>query len=371
MRVVKFDMYSNNKAVIRTDMVPMLREKLSVVDKQAKFISKRIGRSVSPRKYVISPTGRFEVGMFKTITSLIDAMDVPVRYEYSKSFISACMPKIECFNEPLESLNLDPYEYQEIVVKQMMKYGRGTILIGTGGGKTFIMALFANTFMKYTENKRFLIIVPTIQLVEQTYNDFLDYDFDEKLISKWSGSNPFNNTPIIVASSSILLSKKSDLSFLSGIDVLMVDEVHGLKKDNEINKVVKKIQSPNKFGFTGTMPEETVDQWNVLGTIGPILFTKDSSELRNEHFITEAKINIIKINYNMTSLTNLHTILSENPNKYVAELEFIMDHEYRNDLICKISSTITGNSLIMVDRILHGELLFDKLTNEFKTFYYV
>lgn len=362
---VRFEIYNANKAVIKCpELLTTIREKLSVANKNASIIKKKTGRTVNSRIYCITKGGKFEVGMFKTIKGVIDGMDIPVTYEYSDDFRGACVPQFNKYDVDLPKLGLTPHDYQEESVKRMLKFGRGCILVGTGGGKTFIMALLTQSIID-NENKdaKFLIIVPTIQLVEQTYTDFLEYGYDESVISRWSGSYPYQGTQITIASVSILQSSKSDLSILKDINVLIVDEVHILKKGNGISKLIEKVQTHNRFGFTGTLPEETVDHWNIFGTIGPILYEKAGDELRKEKYITDAKIDIVKVNYNIDSISILHTLMDESPQKYIAELEFMIEHEFRNNLIAKSSILLKGNSLIMVDRIIHGEILEELLRN--------
>lgn len=362
--IVEFDIYTGNKGKITCPqhIMDAIRARLSIVNKNAEFLKRHTGRS-APRIYAITPSGRFEIGMFKQIKSVIDGLGAPVKYKYSDEFRKACVPQFPCHGGELANLGLSPYDYQEDSVRKMLRYGRGTILIGTGGGKTFIMSLFAKTVKDFEHSTRFLVIVPTLQLVEQTYSDFLDYGFPSEMVSKWSGKCKFQNTDVIIASASILQSKLSDLTFLKEIDVLMVDEVHILKKSNGINKIIDKIPTHNRFGFTGTMPEETEDIWNVLGKIGPVLYEKNSDSLRGGQFITDCRIDIIKVHYNHTSLTDLHRRMEEDERKYIAELEFTMEHAYRNELICKTATVARDNTLIMVDRIAHGELIRDILEN--------
>lgn len=360
MVTVKFDVYSTNKGTIESSILPLIREKLSVVNKDARFVKKLTGRDV-PRLYCITLGGKFDIGIFATIKNIIKDLPVEVKFEYTPAFRARCAPQLAGFDQPLPSLGLPPYDYQESSVRKMLKFGRGNLVIGTGGGKTFIMALLAKAVRKNTKLRKVLIIVPTLQLVEQTYTDFIDYGYDKSTISRWSGGHDFQDTDIIVANTSIMQSKLADLKFLSTIDVLMVDEVHILKKSNGINKIIDKIPTANRFGFTGTMPEEVIDQWNVMGKIGPILYTKASDSLREGKFISECKIDIIKVNYNNASLVELHKLLDSRVEKYLAETDFIIDHAYRNHLICKTSIVARGNSLIMVDRIVHGETIRDML----------
>ena len=356
MRIVEFDIYQGNKAIITTSMLPIIREKLSVVNKNARFVPKHISRHVD-RLYSITPTGRFDIGLFHDIKKVIDGFNSPVKYVYSDAFKKACIPQYSFYQESLAVLKFPPYDYQETSVKKMLQFGRGLILIGTGGGKTFIMSLFTKTVQNNKPKSKFLIVVPTIQLVEQTYADFIDYGFDVGSISRWSGDYSYQDTDIVIASTSILQSKSSDLSPLADIDVLMVDEVHVLKRNNSINKVLDKVQTVHRYGFTGTMPEETIDQWNVRGKTGSILFEKNSDSLRGGKFISEAKIDIIKINYNIDSLKDLHERLNATPTKYISELEFMIESPFRNNIIVQTGLVSRKNTLIMVDRIAHGEVL--------------
>ena len=361
MIIVEFTIAQGNKAIITTSLLSIIREKLSVVNKNARFVNKRIARHVE-RIYAITPAGRFDIGLFHDIKKLIDGFNSPVKYVYSDAFKEACLPQYSFYKNPLPNLKFPPYDYQETSVKKMLQFGRGLILIGTGGGKTFIMSLFAKAVQTNAPNTKFLIVVPTIQLVEQTYADFIDYGFDSETVSRWSGTYPYQNTNIIVVSTSILQSKLTDLTPLGSIDVLMVDEVHILKRNNGINKVLDKVQTPHRYGFTGTMPEETIDQWNVRGKTGGLLFEKNSDSLRDGEFISEAKINIIKINYNLDSLKDLHERLEATPTKYISELEFMIESTFRNNTIIQTGLVSRKNTLIMVDRIVHGEEL-ERLMN--------
>jgi superfamily II DNA or RNA helicase len=221
------------------------------------------------------------------------------------------------------------------------------------------MSLFLSTIFSNRGKKRTLIIVPTLQLIEQTYNDFIEYGISESDISKWSGTHQFKNTNIIIAGLDILQSSNSDLTFLKDIQILLVDEVHVLKKDNLITRLIDDIHTDNKYGFTGTLPEEVRDQWNIFGKIGRVIFEKSSESLREGDFISQVKVNIIKIEYNTETNLKFTNALDqvEKNLRYNAELEFCIDCEFRNSVIALLAKNTKNNTLIMVDRIIHGEIL--------------
>lgn len=75
-------------------------------------------------------------------------------------------------NKPLE-----PYDYQLKAVTQILKYKYCNIEVGTGGGKSLIYGMFLFYYLTQIDpNAKFLIIVPTISLVKQFYNDLNQYN---------------------------------------------------------------------------------------------------------------------------------------------------------------------------------------------------
>ena len=207
----------------------------------------------------------------------------------------------------------------------------------------------------YGKNFKCLFIVPDRGLVEQTSQDFIDYGLPLK-VTKWTGDDPLDLTGnIIVANLGILQSKNSDLSWTEDIDVLFVDEVHKIRKGNEINKLFKHIKTPHRFGLTGTMPENLLDQWNIIGKIGPVIFERHSYHLREEKYISGAEIKILNIKHSAKG--NL---------SYREEVEELISNKFRNETICRLSNGLNYNTLILVDYIKHGELLFELLNRECK-----
>ena len=145
--------------------------------------------------------------------------------------------------------------------------------------------------------------------------------------------------------------------WLKHIDLLIVDEVHKLRSGNKINKILDKIVTCNRYGFTGTMPEELEDQWNIIGKIGPVLYEKNSFQLRQEKYIAKAKVLVVKIVYNSKPKSTYNAGNFNPSDRYRNELTWLQDNAFRNRVICKLCSNVDNNSLLLVDRIEHGEIL--------------
>lgn len=134
---------------------------------------------------------------------------------------------------------------------------------------------------------------------------------------------------------------------------ILVSNCHRLRKGNKVNDILKKIKTPYRFGFTGTMPEELLDQWNIIGKIGPVIYEKNSYDLRQDNYISNASIQIIKL------IHKNDPPKLDSGNAYREELEYLSTSKFRNELIAKLAQGLKQNTLIMVDYIQHGELLFD------------
>lgn len=347
---------SKKQGQIDTDpsTLSLIREKFSI----ANPAHRRNTRFVPARLYAITPAGKFEIGMLKNIVTYIESnqYEYTIDDELNKKFNVG-------FDDPIiKKYCLIYRDHQDKSINAALKQGRGVVCIPTAGGKTLIMAgiIESMRLSMYKPNAIALVLVPSIQLVEQTAKDFEDYGMIG--VTKWSGNNtPDPEATTIVAGTQILLSDKSDLSILDKVDILLVDETHGLRKGNEINNVLNQIKTNYRFGFTGTMPTSLIDQWNIIGKIGPIIYQEKTLDLKEKKYVSDFKIIILDVKHNILPRIN------HNPSKpseaYEGELEFLMNNDRRNEIICNLANKLKNNTIIMVDRIEHGILLEKKLKN--------
>jgi superfamily II DNA or RNA helicase len=133
---------------------------------------------------------------------------------------------------------------------------------------------------------------------------------------------------------------------------ILVSNCHKIRKGNKITDLIKVIKTPCKFGFTGTMPESLLDQWNIIGKIGYILYERDSNTLRKDKYIADVCCQIIELSHK-----NLPEPVEDKMKAYRNELEFIINSPFRNNLIAKLAANVTKNCLILIDFIRHGNIL--------------
>ena len=92
-----------------------------------------------------------------------------------------------------------PYEHQVEAIFQLLKYRYGLVEIATAGGKSLVFGTLVFYYLTHINPKaKFLLIVPSINLVTQFYNDLMDYNF---------GYNMENKTPLKIRIDEVMSDK--------------------------------------------------------------------------------------------------------------------------------------------------------------------
>jgi len=352
---MKFEL-AKEKIRLITDDLDYIREYFSVKDETARFRMRGRARFYSnSRVYCITPTGLFEPGLFFDILSYIKLEYPNTDYQIDLDILPIVKPVYK-EERAYDNLKFPLRDYQLDSVKEALKFGRGIIKLGTGGGKTLTIASLLMSLYSNNPKIKILIIVPDLGLVNQTYNDFLEYNVLFKF-TRWTGKiKPDLTANCIIANRGILQSQFDNNDWIKYIDVLVVDECHTIKKSNKVSKMVNKIHTFNKFGLTGTLPDDKPEQWNVIGKLGKVIYDKDSYQLRLESYLTNVDIKVINIGYKDKPL------VVSGSNNFKAELDFIYTNNFRNNVIKNICSKFNNNSLILVNHLAHGDALFDDLS---------
>ena len=362
-----FDTVSRKPKIV-SEYLDQIREFFSIEDKALVFLRKRLGRNMPVRKYAITNKGYFDLPFFDSICQNLKikfpSVRINVSSELSKRIINNSL------TSDVVELKFDPRDYQKESAQKALQRGCGVIVLPTSAGKTLVIAIITSTILKYTDNK-VLILVPDIQLVQQTYQDFLDYGIDEADVSKWTGSHELTDTKIVIANNQILLSEKQDKLALTRFNTLIVDECHKFATAEKISKLIKNVKCDRIFGFTGSLPECNFDVWSINRIFGPVIYQKKSIELRQDEYISKVRVVSLELTYK-TIPTFTKPSMSEPTAGYEEEITWLHTNEYRNSVISKLVSRLETNTLILVDRIVHGEHLLQYLqTNTNKQIYFI
>jgi superfamily II DNA or RNA helicase len=346
------------KPKIVSEYLNTIRELFSVEDKAQAFLRRKLGRNIPVRKYAITNKGYFDLPFYEELRTQIQLKFPSAKINVSQAFLN--ISKAEPIaDKPIPLKTLTPRDYQLESSTLALQKGGGIIVLPTSAGKTLVVSLIANTTL-LKKDYNILILVPDIQLVSQTYGDLIEYGLDESLISKWTGNHEFKDTKIVIANNQILLSEKQDKSVLNKFQCVIVDEVHKISTAVAISKVVKGLKCKHIYGLTGSLPESKFDIWTLNRIFGSIIYHLKSIDLRNENYISNVRVVSLEIDY--TTAPEFTKASMSNPTAgYEEETTWLQTSPYRNSLISKLLNKLDTNTLILVDRIAHGEHLLEFL----------
>ena len=305
---------------------------------------RRKGYYVADRLYAITPSGRFDLGLFysiyKYMLETIQVEQIEVEPEVLKK-ANPIQNKIQ-----VEYLQFEPRDYQKEMCEKAFKFGRGVFEVATGGGKTYVMAVLCHNILKNNMAKKILVLEPDLGLVEQVYDEFLKYGI-KNIVKKYTGENDFDgDAEIVIANIGVLNARGEEK--IQDCDAIIIDEAHKYKRGNKINKILDKMDADIRFGFTGTLPDEKEDVLCIEGKIGPVIYKKTSVDLKE--YLSQAICNVIELLYE----NQPDWFAPDDMKRYRQEYEFIIDNSSRNKIISKLACNLQNNTLVLIDRIQHG-----------------
>ena len=240
-------------------------------------------------------------------------------------------------------LPFEPRDYQLEAFRSAVQYGRQLLLSPTASGKSLIIYLLARYY-----NKKTVIIVPTTSLVEQMAKDFEDYGYDKKICKIYSGQPIFDSDITITTWQSF---SKAPKNVLESFDVVFGDEAH-LFKANVLKGILEKLRKTAiRFGTTGTLDGSECHRLQLEGMFGPVKKVISTKELIEDGTIANLSIDCVIL---------CHT--KQKKMTYQEEMDYLVSNEARNEFICNIVYSLSGNTLVLFQYVeKHGVLLHEKM----------
>lgn len=256
---------------------------------------------------------------------------------------------------------LSSRDYQIEAVQYALKNKRTVLLSPTSSGKSLIIY----SIVRYISENIFpdgkgLLIVPSIQLVEQMYNDFKDYsshcewDVEKNVHRIYYGKDKTSECGFYISTYQSLYNL--DPEYFHQFDYVLTDEVHTAKSDSIIKIVSNCINASYRIGLTGTLDGVQTNMLTIQGLFGPIKRVITTKELMDTKQVSKLNINCVVLNYD-------NEIRFQNKEfEYKDETKFIGAYEKRNKFIRNLSLDVVnkGNTLILFRNIeSHGKLLYN------------
>lgn len=268
--------------------------------------------------------------------------------EYREEYIDQYLEDVK------KTLPFPPYDFQEKAFKESIMNVKQINKMATGSGKSMTISLIAE-FMR-RQKKKGLLLVPNINLLTQFKSDIKDYNLldlfdDTHVIGGGSNDKHFDCSLTI----STWQSMQNWHDELEKLDYVITDEAHRFASEETASIVKGTLNCRYKWGFTGTLPEDTVMKMELFGLFGLPKTYITSAGLIEKGLATPIKINSIIFKYG-----ELDKKLFKEAGVYAKQLKFIKEHEKRNEFVTNLTCKLRnkGNTLVLFQHTDHGKGLF-------------
>ena len=148
------------------------------------------------------------------------------------------------------------------------------------------------------------------------------------------------------------------LKLVSETKIVLVDEGHHSKSDTTFDTLLRFTNAPYMYAMTGSIDtKDKLSSQRLKGLYHKVIYTVSNEELIGRGISARPTINLIKVKGNIG-------LTSDEDKNYMAVYEKgIVKYDERNDLIVGLTKKMTEKgktSLLIVNRVEHGEILKDK-----------
>lgn len=250
-------------------------------------------------------------------------------------------------------------DYQLDAIQYASSSKRALIESPTSSGKSLI--LYGLARHQLSQKKKVLIIVPTVGLVTQLFNDFgmysskdSDWDTDHHTVHTiFSGMEKESKAPITISTWQSIYNMPK--SFFDKFDAVYCDEVH-LAEAKSIRGILNKLSNcHHRVGLTGTLKDGKVHRLVLEGLFGPVKKMTTTKKLMENKTVSELLIHCCLLKH-----TREEKELVMGESDYNFEIDQIISNKKRNEFILNIPKKYKGNTLILfsfVDK--HGKPLYE------------
>jgi len=312
--------------------------------------------------------GTLPAGLYDELVELATKLgysieNKPTQYGTPNEKDDATYQEIENFilglNIHSKNNKLDIRKYQIDAIYNCIKNNRQLSITPTGGGKSLLAYALYRWYLEHGSS-HFMLLVPNLSLVKQMYADFKDY-------SSHNGFDVEANTQIVAEGSSKQLNKslvlatwqstyKMPSKWFNQLDVILMDEAHQAKADSIKGIFEKATEVKYRFGITGSLDKSATNKMVLKGAVGEISKVKSTRDLINDGHLSDVKIKCVILKYNKDSSKMMKGV------DYQHEIDFICQHERRNEFIAKLALQQKGATLVLFNYVeKHGEPLYEKI----------
>jgi len=254
----------------------------------------------------------------------------------------------------------------------------------TSSGKTLMIYVLVRLIQRRIHaSKRLVIIIPSVDIISQTYEEFnlasngdINFMKSVKMLFSEHSKDIEEHHKILLSTPNTMNNYSENEPFFKSVYAVIVDEAHGgademaLSSSTKmmVSTVRKCVNAKIRVGFTGTMfhDDHTEKQSynSLVGLLGRSYKISDYDKLKDLGFVSPVKIKIAIFDYGLQKYMEYNDELLFY-HKFVTKLEYIAKKMDNNK----------ENFILLFKRIKWGHTIIDylsqRLKGQDKRFFYV
>lgn len=321
------------------------------------------------KQHFIDATGLMYWGLKNKLISFCENNDIIVEDNDIRTKNSVSFEQIRSFSELLD-LNFPAYDHQIEGMRVFLEEERCSITAATGSGKSILAYMMLRFAL--ANNLKFMLIVPTISLVYQMDSDIKEYFYDKEIRLKdelknskdeietlriqeelkdiyknremtncvsiedhihcISGGVEKNTDKSVIISTyqSIIVDNRVQKEYFEDIDILLIDEVHGVSSPDSSIAGILRVTNKNscmKLGMSGSISDDMIKNLTIEGLIGNIHPIINIRELIDLGLATEVVVQPLYLKYDKETTKIVKSM------KWAEESTFIRNNELRIEFL--------------------------------------
>jgi len=263
----------------------------------------------------------------------------------------------------LDSLNLvaagkgiKAHDHQLEAITHAINEQRCLLLSPTASGKSLIIySTIRYLLEKVDDQKKVLLIVPTVGLVNQMYSDFLDYshqngwDVKRNCQTIFSGQEKATKARVVISTWQSIFRLKGD--YFKDFFAVFGDECHLFKAKSLTSIMEKCTDAYYRIGTTGTLDGSQTHKLVTEGLFGKVIKITSTKDLMDKNLLSDLSIECITLKYPEDQRREVKGM------KYADEIKWLTENSKRNRFISEMAVNLKGNTLVLFQFIEHGKSL--------------
>ena len=306
-----------------------------------------------------------------------------------------------------------PYDYQIETAYKILKNRYCMAEVATSGGKSLVISIVMFYILKNVNpDAKFLIIVPSITLVTQFYENIMEYNYGFNYLTKYSDKVDFRDhiidlilqdnkdyNPCHIKMEEIMSDKprkyngpsqpnvyigcyqsleKWPKEFFQQFHTVACDEAHGAKATT-LTTILKRTfgHAHNRFGVPGTFPtDETLEILTIQSVLGPKVTQIEASTLVDSGTITPMNVKAVILNHSTGEINDRLAYIRKmgaGAEAFRYEKEYVQQSDKRLEFLKKLIDKCDSNTLVLFYTIEYGTKIFEMLKAGLpdKEFFYI